>query len=389
MNRADAVARGGAQTVALTGLVSLAVAMGIGRFAFTPILPMMQDDYGLSVGEGGWLAAANYTGYLAGALSGICARVRPALAIRAALATIVLVTLAMAATSSFPAWILLRAIAGAASAWVLVFTSSWALERLGAEGRLDLGGTMYAGVGVGIAVAGLTCLVLMAHVAHAAEAWRALGAVAGVATLTVWPVVGRGSSRSEAALQGAAASGYGRLVLCYGLFGFGYIVPATFLPLMAKTAMPDPQAFGWAWPMFGLAAALSTISVGGVAKRFGFRGLWMGAALVMAAGVALPLVIQRFAGLLASALAVGGTFMVITMAGLQEARRVAGQNAKAVMAAMTSAFALGQIAGPALVALLAGNPAIMVALACACVLLVASAALLASVPARTPKRTGL
>jgi hypothetical protein len=81
--------------------------------------------------------------------------------------------------------------------------------------------------------------------------------------------------------------------------------------------------------------------------------------------------------------------MVITMAGLQEARRVAGQNAKAVMAAMTSAFALGQIAGPALVAVLAGGAAIMVALACACVLLVASAALLASVPARTPKRTGL
>ena len=58
MDRADSAEWGNAPTVALAGLASLAVAMGIGRFAFTPILPMMQDDYRLSVGEGGWLAAA-------------------------------------------------------------------------------------------------------------------------------------------------------------------------------------------------------------------------------------------------------------------------------------------------------------------------------------------
>src|SRR5262249_31143248 len=72
--------------VAGTGLVALAVAIGIGRFAFTPILPMMQEDAGVSVAAGGWLAAANYVGYLAGALSVIWWRIGGAAGIRGGLA---------------------------------------------------------------------------------------------------------------------------------------------------------------------------------------------------------------------------------------------------------------------------------------------------------------
>src|SRR3546814_16415570 len=58
-----------AASLAFSGLVALAVAMGIGRFAFTPLLPMMQNDAGLALTQGGWLASANYLGYLIGALA--------------------------------------------------------------------------------------------------------------------------------------------------------------------------------------------------------------------------------------------------------------------------------------------------------------------------------
>ena len=68
--------RRSAAAVALAGLVALAVAMGIGRFAFTPILPMMQEDAGVSIAMGGWLASLNYLGYLLGALSVIWRRLR-------------------------------------------------------------------------------------------------------------------------------------------------------------------------------------------------------------------------------------------------------------------------------------------------------------------------
>jgi len=88
--------------IALSGMVALAMAMGIGRFAFTPMLPMMQVDAGLSVAAGGWLASANYVGYLLGALSAMRLPIGSARAIRAGLVTIVLTTLVMGFTNSFP-----------------------------------------------------------------------------------------------------------------------------------------------------------------------------------------------------------------------------------------------------------------------------------------------
>src|SRR5437773_4874005 len=106
--------------VALTGLTALAVAIGIGRFAFTPILPMMQEDAGVSVTAGGWLAAANYVGYLLGALSIVWLRIPAATAIRVGLLTIGVVTIGMGLVAGFVFWAVLRTIAGVASAWVLI-----------------------------------------------------------------------------------------------------------------------------------------------------------------------------------------------------------------------------------------------------------------------------
>src|SRR6188474_2811525 len=100
--------------VAAAGLAALAVAMGIGRFAFTPILPMMQVDAGLSVAAGGWLASANYLGYLVGALSATRVRLAVPVAIRAALLAIALTTLAMGVTEHFALWVVLRTLSGVA-----------------------------------------------------------------------------------------------------------------------------------------------------------------------------------------------------------------------------------------------------------------------------------
>ena len=172
---------------AFAGLVALAVAIGIGRFAFTPILPMMQGDWGLTVAEAGWLASANYAGYLAGAFTAIGARVRASLAIRGGLLVIGVSTLAMGLDHAFLSWLALRFIAGAASAWVLIFVSTWALERLAAHPGLS--GVVYAGVGAGIVVAGSGCSVVMALDAGSATAWLALGGVSLCATALIWTLV--------------------------------------------------------------------------------------------------------------------------------------------------------------------------------------------------------
>ena len=335
--------------IALAGLASLAVAMGIGRFAFTPLLPMMQADSGLSLAAGGWLASANYFGYLLGALSAGFF-VRSPLLIRAGLLAIAAATLAMGFTHQLAVWAALRLAAGTASAWVLVHVSAWCLPRLTA--RRTLAGAVYAGVGVGIVVAGALCVALMAWRAASSEAWIVLGAVSLLATLLIWNVfspsgsAGRGRETREWSAQ------WWPLVLCYGAFGFGYIIPATFLPAMARGEVADPALFGWAWPAFGAAAAASTLAVAVLSRHFTDRRLWAMSQLVMALGVGAPLVVHGLAGILIAALCVGGSFMVVTMTGMREALQVAGAQAARLMAAMTAAFATGQILGPVFASLL-------------------------------------
>jgi MFS family permease len=344
--------------IALSGLIALAVAMGIGRFAFTPILPMMQKEGQLTLAAGGWLASANYVGYFVGALAAMFVRLSPALAIRASLAAIAVTTFAMAFGERMDLWLANRAIAGVASAWVLVFGSAWALERLTALSRPALGGAVFTGVGAGIALAGIACLAEMQLGASASSAWIVLAAIAAVLTAAIWPIMGRGAAKpAHASSFDIDFRGFAKLTLCYGALGFGYIVPATFLPAMAREAIADPLVFGWTWPVFGTAAAISTLAAAAIARRTGYRRLWIAANLAMAAGVAIPLAGTGLAALLASSILVGGTFMVITMAGLQEARRLAGAKARELIAAMTCAFALGQIAGPVVVSLLAARGA--------------------------------
>ena len=377
----------GAWTIALAGLLALAAAVGIGRFVFTPILPMMQEDAGVSVAQGGWLASANYVGYLLGALWALLHRVRADYAVRSALVVTSAATMAMALTDGMVSWLLLRGIAGISSAWALIGVTSWCVQRLAPLGRPVLNGTLFSGVGCGIVLAGALCLALMTAGAGSRTAWFAHGAIGLAVAIVVWPVFG--VNRAFAG-DGAAPPRYPwtgdavRLVLCYGAFGLGYIIPATFVPVMAKQAIHDPRIFGWAWPIFGLAAIGSTLLAAQLSRVMTHRRIWMTGSLLMALGVVSPLVLPGLAGIVLAALLVGGTFMVVTMAGAQAAREVAGAAAGVVIAAMTAAFALGQIAGPVLVSVLVGRShGFTEALLTAFAVLIASAVALAFNP--TPK----
>jgi predicted MFS family arabinose efflux permease len=351
-----------AAATACAGLVALAVAMGVGRFAFTPLLPMMQADVGLSVAAGGWLASANYVGYLVGAVSAMRLRVPVTVAIRGGLVLIGLVTSAMGFVHDFAAWVVLRGLAGVASAWVLIFVSAWSRERLAPARRPILSGVVFGGVGAGIAAVGGICIVLMHANQSAARAWMAFGVLSSILAVAVWPAFSSGHDASPGEGTSAASPAHNReaesvrLILCYGVFGFGYIIPATFLPVMARQAIGDPLIFGWCWPIFGAAALLSTLAAAAFRPRIiSNRRLWIINQLVMAFGIALPVLWPGIFATLLAALLVGGTFMVITMLAIKEAWEVAGAKATGLVAAMTSAFAIGQIAGPISVSCMVGT----------------------------------
>jgi predicted MFS family arabinose efflux permease len=344
---------GSAGRIAIAGLIALAVAMGIGRFAFTPIMPMMEADAGLTLRAAGWLAAANYLGYFLGALC--AARLASRLALRGGLLLIAVVTFAMGMTEVFALQLLLRLLAGVASAWVLVHVSAWALERLLVLQRPQANGVVFAGVGVGIAGAGLLCMALMAERVDSMRTWETFGVVSLLLTAVIWTAFrdSGASTPARANAQRAERVHWNRdrlrLALCYAALGFGYIIPATFLPAMAHRYISNPAVFGWAWPVFGAAAALSTWAASRWLHAMDNRRLWATSYVLMAIGVVLPALWPALPAILIAALLVGGTFMVVTMLGLREARAVAGEQATGFIAAITAAFAVAQIIGPVVV----------------------------------------
>lgn len=302
------------------------------------------------------MAASNYLGYLLGAMVISRLPVQPVTLLGGSLVGITALTAAMGLTSALPVWVLLRFLAGVLSSWALVATSSWALGRLALMGRPHLAGVVFAGVGLGIAMTGVFCLVEARPGVSADRLWLELAALAALAiavplVLTQGPLATLAmhttlSAPVDTVVDRRMPAGTTGLVICYGLFGFGYILPATFLPGLARQLVDDPQVFGWAWPLFGLAAVLSTLLTAWGLKKVDRLRVWAVSHVLMAGGVLLPSLWLSLTSIAVAALLVGGTFMVITLVGMQAARARAPINPTVILARMTAAFALGQLAGP-------------------------------------------
>ncbi len=345
--------------IALSGLCALAIAMGIGRFSFTAILPIMQSEGKISLANGGLLASANYIGYFVGALLSSRLHLKSITQLLLGIGLVIATTFLMGLINHLDSWLLLRFISGGGSALVLVSTSALCVSRLVKLQKSHLAGIVFTGVGTGITLVGLIAFYFAINQLESSHLWLTLGGlsialIAGTQQLwkpeTSQPVLTTPSSSetSEPILKPSI------LVLCYGLMGFGYILPATFLPAQARLLLQSQTLFGLAWPIFGITAAISTYCLIYLKQLSNRSFIWAICQIVMALGIALPLVAPNLISIMLAATAVGGTFMIITMLGLQEAQRSASGQTHRLMGKMTSAFAIGQLLGPIVVKLLLG-----------------------------------
>ena len=350
--------------VAGAGLCGLALALGVGRFAYTPLLPMMQADQGMSLQTGSWLALVNMLGYLIGGLSGKYLTDHPVRYARLSFLCIAVSLFGMALTSNAVLWGFWRLVAGVGSAWMMIMVSIVTLPRLVGSPRLP--GFVYSGVGSGIVLAGTLCALFVLLGLTSGAAWLALGAASILLGIPLWRVfrsawdqpidaspVKRSTDRESS--QPVDESRLWLLVVCYGLYGFGYILPATYLPAQARLLLEESWTYSLAWPVFGLAAALSTLVASIVAARLGLLKTWLLAQILLLIGVLTPIVLGNMAGVLFASLCVGGTFVVITLVAMQEANKRAKAQSGVWMARLTAAFALGQVLGPAAIVLLRGR----------------------------------
>ena len=315
----------GATAVALGGCLALAAAMGIGRFVYTPILPFMVERLGLGQGEAGVIASANFLGYLLGALAAAKAKL-PGGRRRwflVSLAISAVTTAAMAAEASVPLFIAVRFASGVASAFVLVFSSALVLDRLTAAGRPGLSALHFAGVGVGIAGSAVLVALLAAGGVGWRGQWLASGVLALAALLAVLRLVpaereppprprGNGPRRIDPRLVA--------LIAAYGLFGFGYVITATFISTLVRLTPALQWLEPYIWLTVGLAGIPSVVVWSWIARRIGNGRGFALACLVEGIGVALSVLGSSAAAVLAAAALLGGTIMGITALGLVHAR---------------------------------------------------------------------
>lgn len=343
-------------TVGMAGAVAMAVAMGLGRFYYTPILPAMMSGVPMGPTEAGYVASANYLGYLVGAVLaayGWAEGIERRVALSGLLATALLL-FSMSLTTSIIAFSLIRFLAGVASALAMVFTSSLVLSFGLARGRPVVQSIHFGGVGVGISLSA----VLFAAVILIDGGWRGawvaggIAAIAGcvlAAVLLPRHVSRTGPVKKEPPLVWTRPMVL--LTVAYGLFGFGYIVTATFLVAIVREAGGSSTSEALVWLATGLAAAPSVALWGLFARRYGLVMTFIAGCIAEAIGVAASVLLPLPLGPMIGGVLLGLTFVMITAYGLQAGRVYAGESPRRAFALMTAAFGVGQIIGP----VVAGN----------------------------------
>ncbi len=340
---------------ALAGGIGMAVAMGFGRFSYTPILPGMMADLGLSPSDAGVIASANFIGYLAGAVLagyGWAAGRERRLGLLALAATAILL-MAMGLSSSLLVFSIIRFLAGLASAFAMIFLSGIVLGRGLRAGAPHVQSAHFGGVGMGIAVSSLMVWLLAQAEFSGLQSWRTDWFAGALIAFIGLCLVAMLLPRGDASTGGSTAEKplvwtrpLVAMTLTYGMFGFGYVITATFLVTMARQGAADQTIEFLAWLLTGLSAAVSVALWRLAVPRFGAVGVYLIGLLVEAAGlvatVCLPLPMAPLIG----GVLLGLTFIMITAYGLQIGRGLAPESPRKALAFMTAAFGVGQILGP-------------------------------------------
>ncbi|MHA7060953.1 YbfB/YjiJ family MFS transporter [Azospirillum argentinense] len=340
--------------VLIGGVLVLVISMGVGRFAFTPILPAMQAATGLGTDAAGLLASLNYLGYFLGALGvGLVPQGAARTAVfRTALIASVTSTAGMGFTEGMVAWAMLRFVSGLASAGLFILGIAMTLDALARAGRESWTGWLYTGVGLGIASSGLFVAVMGDRLGWRGD-WLWLGlACLGFGTLSwLWVSDPPREPGHTVAARPTSAPAFRPsvpmvlLTLAYFLEGAGYIVTGTFLVAILKTMPETAQLGGAAWMVTGLAAMPSGILWAAAGRRLGLWRALILAHVVQAVGILLPITGSPAAALL-SAVLFGGTFVGIVTLSFTLGRHLSGGASARVIGALTAVYGLGQIIGP-------------------------------------------
>lgn len=344
------------------GIFSLMIAMGIGRFAYTPILPLMQNDLSFSNAMAGYLATSNYGGYLLGALlSGVLPlKKNKSIYLRGSLLISIITTFIMGLSHSLLFMLIIRFLSGISSAFIFVLASSIVLDTLASRNKTDWSGLFYSGVGLGIFLTGLITPSLN-QLFHWEGVWVGLAIVSGILTFFVWiwledpPNIAPKKDTQKRDTKLPPTQWLPWLITAYGLEGLGYIVTGTFIISITDTTLNLRNGSVFLWIIVGLAAVPSCIIWSLLARKWGYVKSLIYAMAFQSFGIVLPVFWTSHTSLVISAILFGATFMGITTLATTLARQIVPSNSSQIIGRLTAVYAVGQMIGPSIAGVLATN----------------------------------
>lgn len=345
-------------------MLALMIAMSISRFAYTPILPFMQQDTSMNNQNAGLLATFNYLGYLMGAIIPMFITIKSKVFdLKLYVMINVISVILMGFSEHFLIWSVLRIIAGITSGTIFVVASNVALEALRMANKQSISGILYSAVGIGIFSSSIF-IFLYTQAQTWKATWIILGGVAlmaGIIILTSMkdnPSISKHSTSSNQN-QGKALNRAFIIPFSIAYFfeGAGYIVTGTFLVALIKTIPAYADYAALSWMFVGLGAMPATLIWSLFAEKIGYKKAIYSALILQIISVGLPIFSHHMLGLIVASMLFGATFLGLTtlfMSKSQELMYHTNQKLNLV-SLLTVIYSVGQMIAPMIAGVLIGD----------------------------------
>ncbi|WP_137221175.1 YbfB/YjiJ family MFS transporter [Shewanella sp. MEBiC00475] len=338
--------------VYFAGICSLIVTVGVARFSYSLLLPIMQDGAGLTESGGGWLATTNFMGYMCGVL--LAASMHNLNykynLHRVYLILSVVTSVAMVMTTDMVTWAVLRFIAGVCASGGFIIASGLILKWLVNNNHRAELGIHFSGAGLSIIVTSILVEAMLTMSADWQQQWLALAFMAAIFAIPAWlwmphPFIG-GKAVGDVKENPPSKAFKSLMMLAYFCAGYGYAVSSTFIVDIVDRVEGLQGQGGFAFLLVGVAATPAPLIWDRIARRVGYLKALLVAYILQAVGIILPAINDSLPVVILSALLFGGTFIACVSLVLTMAGKFYPSNPAKFMGTMTLAYGAAQIIAP-------------------------------------------
>ena len=334
----------------LTGSAALALAIGIGRFSYTPILPYMLEELKISKTNGGLIASWNFFGYLCGSLLSILSFFKKKIkfVFFISVLTSILTTLLMSFYNVVIDFIAIRFVAGLSSAFVLIFGTALILPSIQQVGKKSLSTSHFMGVGFGIVISSILVSILGNYGFNWSDLWIGVAILSIILAIPIFLFTPNeiNSNENNKSPNSYSNLSFNLITLSYGLYGFGYVILGTFISTMARETVGLESTEVYVWLLVGLAGIPMVVFWPWFGKKIGNDLALFLACAIMGLGIIMPILIENQIGIIFASILLGATFIPITALAFLEGQIRYSGSIRVSTAILTTAFSIGQMIGP-------------------------------------------